>query len=479
MNKVKTIFFMAFSVVILSFTAIFLVDMKTQADTVSSGFEISHSTETCGCNDSGALHSVILGSTHTYTIVPRADISFQHAIWNFTPEYNPEDNNISVSLEDGGKSVTIRFIKSEEYTLSPTMTDESNQDYQNSISIDVLNEKYVTTYSTACTELGKPLTLKAEFKYFNQNHMNGTMLQSSSDNITWSSFASIPIEEGTPSMDTNGNITFTPTQSGKYSANVSLNDVSSANTIYTVYVTDNELFAEQYIPTTGKSNEYISFTPSTTDRYKMLWKSTDNRGHESIFDSSGNQVSRIDDVYGGYWLTAGETYYIHLYYRHATTTNSYSIGIYNPPGEDDSSENPSDSESDDYTHSDVKPAPSVPSGQTTQSTGAGNNANGNSSSAQSVTVSKVKGKPKLKLKKGKVKLTFKKVKGADGYEICYATNKKFKKSKKMTVKSAKATLKKLKKGKKYFIKVRAFKRDASLKKVFGTYSKTVKITIKK
>ena len=77
-----------------------------------------------------------------------------------------------------------------------------------------------------------------------------------------------------------------------------------------------------------------------------------------------------------------------------------------------------------------------------------------------------------------MKLTFKKVKGADGYEIRYATNKKFKKSKKITVKSPKATLKKLKKGKKYFVKIRAFKRTAASQKVYGAYSKVVKINVK-
>ena len=129
--------------------------------------------------------------------------------------------------------------------------------------------------------------------------------------------------------------------------------------------------------------------------------------------------------------------------------------------------------------------PSVPSGQPSQgvSAGGGNSGNPNSGAAvsaptQKISVAKVKGKPKLKLKKGKIKLTFKKVNGADGYEVRYATNKKFKKSKKITVKAPKATLKKLKKGKKYFVKVRAFKRDASSQKVYGAYSKVVKLTVR-
>ena len=144
----------------------------------------------------------------------------------------------------------------------------------------------------------------------------------------------------------------------------------------------------------------------------------------------------------------------------------------NTPGGDGGSSNP------DKT-------PSVPSGQPSQgvSTGSGNNSGSNSNvstpaPAQKISVAKVKGKPKLKLKKGKIKVTFKKVAGAKGYEIRYATNKKFKKSKKVTVKSPKATLKKLKKGKKYFVKVRAYKLNSASQKVYGAYSKVVKITVK-
>ena len=144
----------------------------------------------------------------------------------------------------------------------------------------------------------------------------------------------------------------------------------------------------------------------------------------------------------------------------------------NTPGGDGDSSNPA-------------PMPSVPSGQPSQgvSAGSGNNSGSNSGAAvsapaQKISVAKVKGKPKLKLKKGKIKVTFKKVAGAKGYEVLYATNKKFKKSKKVTVKAPKATLKKLKKGKKYFVKVRAYKLNSASQKVYGAYSKVVKITVR-
>lgn len=144
----------------------------------------------------------------------------------------------------------------------------------------------------------------------------------------------------------------------------------------------------------------------------------------------------------------------------------------NTPGGDGGSSNPDNT-------------PSVPSDQPSQgiSTGGGNSGNPSSGAAvsapaQKISVAKVKGKPKLKLKKGKIKVTFKKVAGAKGYEVLYATNKKFKKSKKVTVKAPKATLKKLKKGKKYFVKVRAYKLNSASQKVYGAYSKVVKITVR-
>lgn len=68
---------------------------------------------------------------------------------------------------------------------------------------------------------------------------------------------------------------------------------------------------------------------------------------------------------------------------------------------------------------------------------------------------------KLTPKKKALKVTWKKVSGAQGYEIKLATNKKFTKNKK-TVKVKKGsvtskTIKKLKSGKKYYVKIRAYK----------------------
>lgn len=474
MSRLKKFFFVLVFGLVLGAAATLAYSTESQADNAGDyNFFIVHSTE-CSCGNNNVSGTVILGSTHTYTIQSHTDFHFQEAIWNC------EDfENTTISLN--GENATITFDKTGSYTILASVTDTNGQTYHPTITITVVTENFDDTYLNICAKKGETVSITPQFLMYSEDYPDG-VLTTITENIEWNKneIASMMPEED------KGILTFIPDQSGEYSIFVTFKLPASgfpdgkpiATTNYTIFVPEKEVNVGQSISSTGQQNEYVYFTPDTTGRYKINWQSSENNGSASFYDSEGNQVLRIDDVWGGYWFSEGETYFMKLYYETPTTDNSYSINLYRT-GEDDSSQDSSDSESDDYTHSDVKPAPSVPSGQTTQSTGAGNNANGNSSSAQSVTVSKVKGKPKLKLKKGKVKLTFKKVKGADGYEICYATNKKFKKSKKMTVKSAKATLKKLKKGKKYFIKVRAFKRDASLKKVFGTYSKTVKITIKK
>ena len=90
---------------------------------------------------------------------------------------------------------------------------------------------------------------------------------------------------------------------------------------------------------------------------------------------------------------------------------------------------------------------------------------------------------KLKLsntKKKKMVVKYAKVSGTQGYEIVYATNSKFKKGKKIVqTGKRKVTIGKLKKNKVYYVRVRAFKKDSTGKNVYGKYSSTKKIKIKK
>lgn len=92
-----------------------------------------------------------------------------------------------------------------------------------------------------------------------------------------------------------------------------------------------------------------------------------------------------------------------------------------------------------------------------------------------VTVAKVKGLS-VKAQKGKkAKMSWKKVSGAAGYEVAYSTDKKFKKgTKKIATKKTAYTAKKLKKGKKYYVRIRAWKKNAAGKKVYGSYSSVKK-----
>ncbi len=69
---------------------------------------------------------------------------------------------------------------------------------------------------------------------------------------------------------------------------------------------------------------------------------------------------------------------------------------------------------------------------------------------------------------------------ADGYQLQYAQNKKFKSAKNVTIKSSKTVTKKIKKlksGKRYYLRIRAYK-TSNGKKVYGSWSKTKSVKIK-
>ncbi len=90
-------------------------------------------------------------------------------------------------------------------------------------------------------------------------------------------------------------------------------------------------------------------------------------------------------------------------------------------------------------------------------------------------------KPRVKNSAKKtMKISFKKVKGAAGYEIRYSTKSNMKGAKKTTTKTTSKTIKKLTKGKTYYVQVRAYKLDSAGKKVYSkAYSTKAKVVIKK
>ncbi len=85
---------------------------------------------------------------------------------------------------------------------------------------------------------------------------------------------------------------------------------------------------------------------------------------------------------------------------------------------------------------------------------------------------------KLKQKKHTVTVSWKKLTGAKGYQICYSTSKKWKGKKQKLVSKNKAVIKKLKKKKTYYFCVRAYRLEGA-KKVYGAWSNMKKIKIKK
>lgn len=81
-------------------------------------------------------------------------------------------------------------------------------------------------------------------------------------------------------------------------------------------------------------------------------------------------------------------------------------------------------------------------------------------------------------KKKAVSMSWKKVTNADGYELQYATNKKFRSIKKKKTPNTKISIKKLKKGKTYYFRVRAYKKQGK-KTIYGKWSNVKKIKIRK
>ena len=79
----------------------------------------------------------------------------------------------------------------------------------------------------------------------------------------------------------------------------------------------------------------------------------------------------------------------------------------------------------------------------------------------------------------KMTVTMKKVSGAAGYQVVYATNSKFTGKKTKNTSKTSLTLTGLTKNKTYYVKVRAYKKDSTGKKIYGGYSSVKKIKIKK
>jgi len=100
------------------------------------------------------------------------------------------------------------------------------------------------------------------------------------------------------------------------------------------------------------------------------------------------------------------------------------------------------------------------------------------SNSSSVSVGKVKLSSAKNVKKKSILVKWKKVSGANGYQVQYSLKKNFSKKKTKTVKKLKLKIKKLKKKKTYFVRVRAYKIVNGTKK-FGKWSGKKRVKIRK
>lgn len=95
-----------------------------------------------------------------------------------------------------------------------------------------------------------------------------------------------------------------------------------------------------------------------------------------------------------------------------------------------------------------------------------------------VTVKKTSVKRAVSTKKKQAKITWKKLSGADGYQVQYSANRKFKNAKIRTIANKTSlTLKKLRSKKKYYVRVRAYK-TVNGTKIFGAYSLAKQVSVK-
>lgn len=106
------------------------------------------------------------------------------------------------------------------------------------------------------------------------------------------------------------------------------------------------------------------------------------------------------------------------------------------------------------------------------------NPNNTTPSVKPVTVKKTS--CSAKNSKGKLKITWKKKSGINGYQLQYSTNKKFKKAKTKTIRSVSTktkTYKAIKKGKRHFVRVRTYK-IVNGRKYYSSWSKVKSVVVK-
>lgn len=99
---------------------------------------------------------------------------------------------------------------------------------------------------------------------------------------------------------------------------------------------------------------------------------------------------------------------------------------------------------------------------------------------ENITVDKASIKSLVNSSSLKITIKLNKVSQADGYEVVYATDSKFKAGKKkVSIISTSKSISKLTRGKTYYVKVRAYKLNSEGTRVYGSYSAVKKVKIVK
>lgn len=221
-------------------------------------------------------------------------------------------------------------------------------------------------------------------------------------------------------------------------------DVTDSNAYVTIQA--GQTFNKTVTKEDGRGNNTYFYKPSVTGEYTFRLNSSDDEAapYMSISAIKGGQTSELKEKDYKRTYTFGSmeaTVVLQAGTQYIINVQTYYSSLYAP-----------------YTLSLVS-APAQP--QT------------------SVKVAKTKIKSVVSKKTKTAVVTWKKAKGATGYQVKYSTKKNFKNAKSVTVsaKKTKATLKKLTKGKKYYVKVRTLKK-VNGKTYSSSYSKTLSVKVK-
>ena len=249
-----------------------------------------------------------------------------------------------------------------------------------------------------------------------------------------------------------------------YFDRVDYNNLGNLNLGTTIVSVNNDLYTQtNYCFTPTQSGQYrITSTGSSSDPVVII---TDEDSYVYYyFDDTDGYGTDYNELIN---LTANQDYYFSFYDCDIGTTNNViNISYISSSNTTNNSNKPAQRPTNKpNTNSVIKPQINKPNQITIKR---------NTTVTKPAKVKSVKATAKKK----KLNVSWKKVSGATGYEVMYATNNKFTKNKKtVTVKKNKVTLKRLKSKKKYFVKVRAYK-TVNGSTYYGKWSKVVKKKVK-